>query len=216
MASDIVINQDDSVHIYGSTLSIEAGDSHASVGLQGSSVTLDTFVAQGEGSAYHGTANVSCREVTLGTYIRNQSGTTTLAGMDVKDTAVAITGKDVALNSSGGVEINGANVKADVGFNGGVIELSGSNFKTSVSNLQMMYYGGHLTTASGNVELTADGGVLKIAGGKGITLAAAALTVNAPTVTIGTMNLLQAITALQTAVSQLTARVAVLEKGGPK
>lgn len=59
---------------------------------------------------------------------------------------------DVKLQE-GTVEIIGDRVKADVGFGGGTVELNGSNLKTTVSNIEMYYYGGHLTAKDGNMEL---------------------------------------------------------------
>lgn len=62
----------------------------------------------------------------------------------------------------GVVDVVGDALKMDVGFQGGMIELCGSNLKTSVSQLQMYYYGGHLTAIDGNVELgSSDSGTFK-------------------------------------------------------
>jgi len=69
---------------------------------------------------------------------------------------------DIKLKDGGTVEITGDKVKADVGFGGGAIELNGSNFKTSVTDVEMLYYGGHLTAKGGNVELgSSDSGTFK-------------------------------------------------------
>ena len=63
---------------------------------------------------------------------------------------------------NGTVEITGDTVRADVGFGGGTVELSGSNFKTSVTDLEMLYYGGRLKTKGGAVELgSRDNGTFK-------------------------------------------------------
>lgn len=68
---------------------------------------------------------------------------------------------DIKLNE-GTVEMTGDKVKADVGFNGGSIELNGSNLKTSVSNIEMYYYGGHLKAVGGTVQLgSTDSGTFK-------------------------------------------------------
>lgn len=68
---------------------------------------------------------------------------------------------DIKLQN-GTVEITGEKVRTDVGFGGGTVELNGSNFKTTVTDLEMLYYGGHLRAKGGNVELgSGDSGTFK-------------------------------------------------------
>ena len=68
---------------------------------------------------------------------------------------------DIKLQN-GTVEITGEKVRADVGFGGGTVELNGSNFKTTVTDLEMLYYGGRLRAKGGNVELgSGDSGTFK-------------------------------------------------------
>lgn len=68
---------------------------------------------------------------------------------------------DIKLQN-GTVEIIGEKVRADVGFGGGTVELNGSNFKTTVTDLEMLYYGGRLRAKGGNVEFgSSDSGTFK-------------------------------------------------------
>jgi hypothetical protein len=68
---------------------------------------------------------------------------------------------DIKLQN-GLVELTGDKVRADVGFAGGTVELNGSNFKTSVTDLEMLYYGGRLRAKGGDVELgSGDSGTFK-------------------------------------------------------
>lgn len=62
----------------------------------------------------------------------------------------------------GVLELIGDNVRVDVGFGGGTVELNGSNVKTSVTDLDMQYSGGHLKTEGGGVALgSRDNGTFK-------------------------------------------------------
>lgn len=68
---------------------------------------------------------------------------------------------DVKLNN-GTVEITADKAKVDVGFGGGSIELNGSNLKTSVTDIEMYYYGGCLRAKAGNMEFgSRDNGTFK-------------------------------------------------------
>ncbi len=62
----------------------------------------------------------------------------------------------------GTVEVVGDKFTADVGFKGGTVALTGSNFKTAVTDVEMLYYGGHLRAQGGNLEMgSTDSGTFK-------------------------------------------------------
>lgn len=95
---------------------------------------------------------------------------------------------DIKLQN-GMLELTADNVKADVGFGGGRVELTGSNFKTSVTDLEMLYFGGYIKTKGGDVELgSKDSGTFKgfkqLKNGT-VQVAGDTITVDAGTVEIG-------------------------------